>query len=124
MMARSWTPISPAACRAYATAWWARAAPWKRRRVPVREIESGFSSRDLLQDRHELIDLAHLVEEVIGAGGHAAFAHRGQVVVGQHDDPHVRPVTLVAVAGAGGANHADAAARAQLHVDHDGVVRH
>ena len=53
---------------------------------------SGLTSRDSEQNRDELIDLAHLVEEVIRAGLHAALAHRRQVVVRQHDDPDVAAV--------------------------------
>jgi hypothetical protein len=51
-----------------------------------------------------------------------SLAHRRQVVVRQHDDPHVPAVLDVLVAGPSLADHADAAARPQFHVDHDGVI--
>src|SRR6187401_3078811 len=121
-MVRRWTPRSSAPSRACVIASWGRAGSWKSRWLPGRATGLRFTSRDPQQNRDELIDLAHLVEEMIGAGLHAALAHRRQVVVGQHDDPHVATVLDVLVAGPGLADHADAAAGAQFHVDHDGVV--
>jgi hypothetical protein len=59
---------------------------------------------------------------VIGTGRHAAFAHRRQVVVRQHDDPDVIPVVRLGIAGAGRADHADAAAGPELHIHDDDVV--
>jgi hypothetical protein len=89
-----------------------------------RAISSGVSSRDLQQDRHELIDLAHLVQEVVRASRHAALAHGRQIVVRQHDDPHVVAVTLFGIARARGANDTNATAGSKLHIDDDCVVGH
>ena len=60
--------------------------------VAGRATGLGLASRDPQQNRDELIDLTHLVEEVVRASLHAAFAYRRQVVVGQHDDPDVPTV--------------------------------
>jgi len=96
---QGWIPTLRVPCRACATAW-RQLVEWsKRKRAPIRATVSGLSSRDLQQYRHELIDLAHLVEEVIGTSRHAAFTHGRKVVVGQHDDPHVAAIAIVAIAG-------------------------
>src|SRR5688572_4048894 len=83
---------------------------------------SGFSAGDSEQDRNELIDLAHLVEEVVGARLHAALAHRRQVVVREHDDPDVPAVLRILVTGARLADHTDTAAGPQLDVYYNDVV--
>ena len=56
---------------------------------------TGFSAdadAQTLDQCQRLAELLHLVEEVIRAGLHASFAHGRQVVVRQHDDPHVPTV--------------------------------
>src|SRR5689334_13268160 len=112
-MARRWTRPRGAAWWRCVTASWGRAGDSTPIRCRAAATASGLSSRDPEQNRDELVDLAHLVEEVVGAGLHAALAHRRQVVVGEHDDPDVAAVLgiLVLVPGAGLADHADAAAR-------------
>src|SRR5688572_10279169 len=88
--ARSWRASCPAC--AIGCSWpvdASRRRPATGPKVSRAATASGFSSRDLQQDRHELVDLAHLVEEVIRARRHAALAYRRQIVIGEHDDPHV-----------------------------------
>src|SRR4051812_27732026 len=123
-MAAPWTPRSSRRWWACATACEAPAEVCWWRPCPARETGLRLSSRDPEQYRDELVDLAHLVEEVIRAGLHAALAHRGQVVVGEHDDPYVPAVLGVLVACPCLTDHPDAAARTQLHVHDDGVVGH
>src|SRR5687767_15402971 len=120
-----WMRPSCARSRVCVTACRARGDGWKWMWCPVRATGSGLTSRDPEQNRDELVDLAHLVEEVIGPSLHAALAHRGQVVIRQHDDPYMATAVLgVLVAGPGLADHADATAGTQLHVHHDDVVGH
>jgi hypothetical protein len=74
-----------------------------------RRISAGFE-----QFGHA-VEFARLVEEVVCAERKAARAHGGRVAVGQHDGEQVWVVALEML------QHAEAAAFAQLQVDHGGV---